>query len=366
MFCGGTNICAIKASRQLTDNLALVYVESDSVGETGTWATELINTFLSIHENRPFDCILAEGASAWGLHRLFSALNLPVFAFVHNFGLVHFYNIWKEVDNVRSLLYYLCKTVPRTFYRMIFYDIPFLKNSRWVISGSKFNEALLRRFYRIPKSRLRVIHNWINSSQFTPALSLRQETREKLRIPQNDLTFLLVGSLWRPKGFHIAIKSFNNFVFLFPNAQLLIVGAGSYESYLRQLQTSNHCITNKVRFLGPVPNSELPAIYNSADIFLNPSLISEVLPYVLVEAMSCGLPVIATGLSGNKEAVGHAGILVPPGDIDSLTDAMLFLAKDPEKRKRFGNSARERVIEFFSEEIADRKISLLFKETSNL
>jgi glycosyltransferase involved in cell wall biosynthesis len=352
------------SDKSKVDNLDLVYLESDSARLNGKWVTQLRNAFLSTHENRPLDCIFVEGASAWGLHRLFASLSLPVIAFVHNFGLVHFYNVWKEVDNVRSMLYYFSKTVPKIVQRMFIYDIPFLQKSRWVISGSIFNAVLLKRFYRIPKSRLRVIHNWVNSSHFVPAPSVRRETRLRLKIPQDVLTFLLVGSLWRPKGFHIAIQSFCDFLHQYPKARMLIVGTGPYEPQLRRLQDSNY-LKEKIEFLGSVPNGELPSIYNSADVFLSPSLISEVLPYVLIEAMSCGLPVIATELSGNKEAVGNAGLLVPLGDVKSLSNAMLFLARKPEKRERLGDFARERVIALFSEEVALKKMSMILKETFN-
>lgn len=344
------------------DNLDLVCLDPDSSIRNGKWVIQLGNAFLSIHENRPFDCIFAEGASAWGLHRLFASLNLPVIACVHNFGLVHFYNIWKEVDNVRSMLYYFSKMVPKIFQGMFFYDIPFLQNSRWVISGSIFNALLLKRFYRIPNSRLRVIHNWVNSSHFVPASADRRETRVKLKIPQDVLTFLLVGSLWRPKGFHIAIHSFCDFLHQSPKAHMLMVGTGPYESQLRRLRDSNG-LKEKIDFLGSVPNAELPSIYNSADIFLNPSLISEVLPYVLIEAMSCGLPVIATGLSGNKEAVGNAGLLVPPSDVKSLSNAMLFLAQHPDKRGTLSILARRRALNFFSESVAEEKIFSLLEKT---
>jgi glycosyltransferase involved in cell wall biosynthesis len=344
------------------DNLDLVYLDSGSAGRNGKWITQLSNTFLSIHQKRPLDCIFAEGASAWGLHRLFASLNLPVIAFVHNFGLVHFYNVWKEVDNIRSLLYYFSKTVPKIFQRMFFYDIPFLQNSRWVISGSLFNAVLLEQFYRIPKSKLKVIHNWVNSSHFVPAPSVRRKTRVKLKIPQDVLTFLLVGSLWRPKGFHVAIQSFFDFLRQSPKARMIIVGKGSYEPQLRRLRDS-HYLKDKIEFIGSVPNAELPLIYNSADVFLSPSLISEVLPYVLLEAMSCGVPVIATGLSGNKEAVGDAGLLVPPGDVKSLSNAMLFLARNPDKRGTLSILARKRVLNLFSESVAENRILSLLRKT---
>jgi glycosyltransferase involved in cell wall biosynthesis len=328
-----------------------------------SWIDGLRMTYLSAHRKRPFDCILTEGASAWGLHALFTELMIPVFAFVHNFGIVHFYNIWKEVDNLQSLISYFARTVPRILWRTLYYDFPFLRNSRWVISGSMFNATLLKRFYRIRQSRLRVIHNWIDTEQFSPNLRMRIDTRNRLGIPNDVLVFLLVGSLWRPKGFQIAINSFKYFVEYFPNSRLMIAGRGPYERQLRRLQQTGSLTGDEITFLGLVPNSQLPAIYNAADIFLSPSLLSEVLPYVLLEAMSCGLPVIATKLGGSKEAVGRAGMLVSAGNIKGLTDAMVALARDPETMKSFSIRSRKRALALFSEQKAEEKLSALFDIT---
>jgi glycosyltransferase involved in cell wall biosynthesis len=348
--------------KEKTDGLGFKYLDSNMNNQTETWRKRLSNAFLSLHRNGFFDCVFAEGASAWGLHKTFRELNLPVFAFVHNFGIVHFYNIWKEVDNIRSMVYFFAKTIPKIIHRMLFYDIPFLQNATYVISGSKFNANLLRTCYRIQKSKLKTVHNWVDTRKFKPTTSPKNKTKAKHGIQENDLVFLLVGSLWRPKGFHVAIKSFRRFLDFCPNARLIIVGRGSYEPRLRSLSYENNYLKEKIAFLGPLPNSQLPSIYNTADVFLNPSLISEVLPFVLIEAMSSGLPIVSTNLSGSTEAIGNAGVLVPPGNIKSFTDAMLFLAKHPEKRETFSIMARKRAVKFFSETVAEKKILSLLDE----
>jgi len=184
-----------------------------------------------------------------------------------------------------------------------------------------------------------------------------------LNIPYNILVFLLVGSIWRPKGFHIAIQSFRKIVHRFSNSVLLICGSGGEKEKKRLTElVQQKRIENKVRFLGKTKHSELSLIYNVADIFLMPSLLSEGHAYTLVEAMACGLPSIATKLGGNIETIGDAGILVPPGDVNALEQAMIELAQNPEKRKELSQRARERVIRYFSEELAIQKISLLLTE----
>ena len=133
------------------------------------------------------------------------------------------------------------------------------------------------------------------------------------------------------------------------------------KKHLTNLVQQNR-IENKVRFLGKIKHSELPLIYNMADIFLMPSLMSEGHAYTLIEAMACGLPSIATKAGGNIETIGDAGILGPPGDVNALEQAMIELTQSPEKRRELSQRARERVMRYFSEEVAIQKISLLLTE----
>ena len=93
-----------------------------------------------------------------------------------------------------------------------------------------------------------------------------------------------------------------------------------------------------------------------------PSLLSEGHAYTLIEAMACGLPSIATKLGGNIETIGDSGILVPPGDVNALEQAMIELAQNPEKRKELSRLARERVMQYFSEDVAIQKVSSLLTE----
>jgi glycosyltransferase involved in cell wall biosynthesis len=76
----------------------------------------------------------------------------------------------------------------------------------------------------------------------------------------------------------------------------------------------------------------------------------EGLPLSLLEAMSCGLPVLATRVSGHEEVVvhDHTGLLVPPDDPAALADAAAALLGDPERRRRMGEAGRERVEREFS------------------
>ena len=244
---------------------------------------------------------------------------------------------------------------------MFRHEIPFYRRSRYVVSGSAFNAAYLKRLYGIRTSRLRVIHNWIDTSAFAPDDSARRRVRGELGFAEDAQIFLVVASLGRNKGVHVAIKAFGEVLKDFPRSALVIAGEGRdrawFESLAGEMQSEN-----KVVFLGHQSREALQGIYNAADIFLMPSLISEVLPYTLLEAMSSGLPAIATGLGGNVEAAGGAGILVKVNSVASLATAMRTLASDPEKRRSLAEAARRRVVTCFSEDVARQKIAALVDE----
>jgi glycosyltransferase involved in cell wall biosynthesis len=110
-----------------------------------------------------------------------------------------------------------------------------------------------------------------------------------------------------------------------------------------------------VDYKGVVPRPELPEVYSESDFFVFPTLYEE-FGYVVLEAMSCGVPVISTNIHSITELVGAAGILVPPRDSLSLAEAMLELIEDAELREELGAAARKRAVERFSRQVIGGKV----------
>jgi glycosyltransferase involved in cell wall biosynthesis len=92
-------------------------------------------------------------------------------------------------------------------------------------------------------------------------------------------------------------------------------------------------------FTGQLTGPELATALASSDVFLNPS-ITEAFGNVTLEAMACGLPVIAAAASGTTNLVrdGETGVLVHPGDVDAYAEALAAYAADPELRRRHGEA----------------------------
>jgi glycosyltransferase involved in cell wall biosynthesis len=107
----------------------------------------------------------------------------------------------------------------------------------------------------------------------------------------------------------------------------------------------------------------LPHIHR-ADVVVLPSYYREGIPRSLIEAMSCGKPIITTDTPGCRESVddGVNGLLVPPKNVNSLADAMLTLTEDNDLRRRMGKASRERVIMLFSDQLVINKTFDVYKK----
>lgn len=319
---------------------------------SAAWRAALRLKAGALLESAPPDLVISEGYYAAGLEDLLSGRGIPLAAFVHNFHLVHFSTALAEVDGPRSLASYLFRTVPRLLLRILASERPFLARAGLVISVSDRNAGLLRRVYRLAPEKVVTLHNWAQDGLFAGAGEERARVRAELSIAERDEVFLLLGNLWRPKGFHVAIEAFGKLPAAARPPVLLIAGAGVHEEKLRALAGKNPG-AGRIIFAGPWPHSGLGRLFGAADIFVFPSILPEGHAYALLEAMAAGLPVIATRTGGNTETLeGGAGLLVPPSDAAALSRAMADLLSDREKRARLGAAARARAKAAFSERAA--------------
>jgi L-malate glycosyltransferase len=138
----------------------------------------------------------------------------------------------------------------------------------------------------------------------------------------------------------------------FPTAHLVILGEGTLRSQLESLATNSAC-QKQVHFLGRV--NEMPSYLQSADLFVLPSL-AEGLSNALLEAMACGLPVIAADLPGNKELLSNSinGVLTRAGDSAELAKAVSSLLADKNQQEKLGKQARERASAYNIKLIAEQ------------
>ena len=200
---------------------------------------------------------------------------------------------------------------------------------RVVVTTPAMREAVLER-YAVPAERMRVIPNYVLTGLFRPE-PRRARTGRRL---------CFVGRLSEQKNLFALLEATKGI-----DVELDIVGGGNLEGQIREKVRSDGL---RVRLLGQVPHRQLPEIMNNADAFVLPSLY-EGHPKTLIEAMSCGLPVIGTDVPGIRELIRHreTGYLcgTSPEEIRAAIEELLA---DPGLRARLGERAREFIVSRFS------------------
>lgn len=180
---------------------------------------------------------------------------------------------------------------------------------------------------------------------------------------QERPTITFVGRLDRYKGVDFLLEAFKRVIARNSNARLLIIGTGPDETLLKDKAVRLHLEEN-IQFLGK--REDVFSLLLDSDIFVLPTL-SEGMSNVLLEAMACGLPVVTTSVGGNCDLIsnGHNGILVPPGDLDALGEALMEILHDAALAQQLGDEARRTVEKHYSlGSITDSYLALYNKITS--
>jgi teichuronic acid biosynthesis glycosyltransferase TuaC len=165
----------------------------------------------------------------------------------------------------------------------------------------------------------------------------RKQVRSQLELPADKPLLLFVGNLFPVKGVEYLLRAM---VTLDQDLSLYLLGDGYLKEELielsRQLGVSQRC-----HFVGQRPHAEVPLWLAAADCLVLPSL-SEGLPTIVIEAMMCGTPVIATSVGGTPEVLKHErnGLLVPPKDVPAIGSAIARLLGDRGLRVETGLRAR--------------------------
>lgn len=199
----------------------------------------------------------------------------------------------------------------------------------------------------VPKSKIKTIYNGVDIDKFVnPTEADRQGFRNKLGIAPSDVVFGMVAVFRQEKRHDIMLESFCNSLKCWNNLKLLFVGGGPLLDHFRD-ECESRGICDKVIFSGPV--SDVTSFLATFDVGCLVSD-SEGFSNSIIENMACGLPMIVTNVGGNVEAVegGINGYLVPPDNADKLTEAVIDLAGNPEKRRKMGENSRKIVEEKFS------------------
>lgn len=315
-----------------------------------TYSTEVAVTVAALHEREPFDLL---DFPEWGGEAYVHLLNrnewnhIPTVLQIHG-PLVMFANAigWPNVD---SEFYRVGTQIEGTCLRL----------ADAVFSSSACSADWCAEHYGLDRSQIPVLHTGIDSSLFRPG-EIQKAARP---------TIIFVGRVTADKGVDLLVEAACQLLPDFPDLQVEILGRGD-PVFIDRLKTraAESEAPGLVKFLGFVDRNELPKHLSRAHVFAGPSTYEPGPGLVYLEAMACGLPVVACRGAGAAEVVipEENGLLIAPQDASALAAALRRLLHNSDLRQSIGERARQYAIREADSEVCLRHIEQFYLAAANL
>lgn len=234
-----------------------------------------------------------------------------------------------------------------------YWDWPFwlsrFQRARYMFPSENERRMFLERHRRIPERCTTTVPNAVDLRLFCPA-------PEESKHWQPEASRVGFAGQWAPrKGIYELLEAWESVRTAVPGAQLCLAGGSQLWKNTTETPGSIDC-DQKIQqmerdgaasIVGALPRKKMPAFWNSVSIAVVPSLY-EPFGLVALEAMACGVPVVATAVGGLTEIVqdGESGLLVPPGDAAALARALVTLITNEPLRRRLAQGAQRRAETF--------------------
>jgi len=244
-------------------------------------------------------------------------------------------------------------------YNKLFFP-PSLKKAKVIITSSNSTKIDLMQRYNVDKNKIQTVYpapceRFCAASDEKDLLNTRKKYNAKtgyiLQISSSDLR----------DNTSTLIRAYQRARYESKITQKLIIGGNAnpekmgFEELIRELNLENSII-----FTGRLSEKELIALYQAADLYIDTSLY-EGFGFQVIEAMSCGIPVITSNVTSLPEVVGNAGILVEPIDITGLASAMAEVLTDSELQKSMRKKSQERARFFSWDKVARETLDIYNK-----
>ncbi|MEM3828245.1 MAG: glycosyltransferase family 4 protein [Conexivisphaerales archaeon] len=193
-----------------------------------------------------------------------------------------------------------------------------------------------------PPKKVVVIPNGVDLEEFSSSFNMQKSIKPEV---------IFVGRLIPNKGLEYLVEAAKILInSKITKVRFKIVGDGPYRQQLEEL-VARYGLSPYFEFLGFVP--KVSEILRNGGIFVRPSL-TEGMPLTILEAMASGLPIIATRVSGTSEIIMHneTGILIEPGNVRQLAEAIKYLVESPAEALRLGRNARAFIEHHFREKFS--------------
>jgi glycosyltransferase involved in cell wall biosynthesis len=315
-----------------------------------------------------------------------AAMINQLFFFCYNYNVIHFHYpflgaifplcLLKLIKGkkIKFIVHYHMDLVGTGFKKFIFnlYNKVFLRlliglaDKIIVTSFDYARESLVGNYLKKHPEKFEEVPNGVDIEIFQP--KAKSTVLERRYGVTDKKVVLFVGALDSAhyfKGINFLLKAFQ--LINRNDTKLIIVGEGNLKEVYIDLAES-FGLSNCVIFAGFIPDEKLPDFYNLCDLTVLPSIDkSEAFGLVLLEAMSCGKPVIASDLPGVRKVVGikEIGRLVKPKDANRLAEMLNLLLDNKSERDQLGQAGREKVERIYSWDIIVQQTLKIYSEKAS-
>lgn len=218
-----------------------------------------------------------------------------------------------------------------------------LKKADLITCDAEHMERVIMKF-GIPKEKIKIIYFGIETEKFSPGPK-DEKLIQRLNL-QNSPIVISLRNLEPIYDVETLIKAIPLILKEIPQTKFIIAGKGSEEEKLKTL-AKNLKISENIRFVGFIPNEEIPKYLRTADVYISTSLSDAGIASSTAEAMACGLPVVITNTGENEKWVRdeEGGYLIPITNPEILAEKILILLKNQHLKEKFGLVNRKIIME---------------------
>ncbi|HQL01274.1 MAG TPA: glycosyltransferase family 4 protein [Smithellaceae bacterium] len=303
---------------------------------------ERVYSYLAKHRAE-YDLVHDNQCLSYGIGRIAKKL-LPTVVTIHHPITVDRQEDYKVAHTLRQ------KYRVFRWYSFIGMQLKVAKNFSHIVTVSEFTKKDIAREFDLDENKFRVVHNGIVNDFFYP---FQNGPR-----PENAL--IVTNSADTPlKGLHILLEAVAQIRKTRP-IKLTVIGQPKKDGMIENL-VKDLSLADVVHFTGRIANEEFAEYYAKSTIAVVPSLY-EGFGIPAVEAMACGVPLIATTGGALPEVVGDAGLVVPAGDARALSGAIIRLLDSPDERKKYAQAGLRRANTVFSWRRAAEQLTDVYRE----
>ena len=217
-----------------------------------------------------------------------------------------------------------------------------LKRCSYMTANNQHQSTELKSFFH-DSNKVSFTPNGIDIIKFKKNDSKKSKSLTKL--PDNKFVVLFIGWLIKRKGIDYLMPAINKIVKKNKKFFFVIIGDGEMKDFVTKYLERNNLLNN-VKLLDKVEPNKMPYFINSSEVFILPSL-AEGRPSVILEAMACGVPVIATNIGGNNELIkdGENGILISPKSVKSISNGLMSLYNNKTLYNKIKRNSRKAIID---------------------